>query len=107
MAPVQTTGADGARLSRRPGTNRSLPGTTTEVLSALGPAFRSEYRAERFPSIGRHVTVGNSSPISDGAAAVLINSAETAARLGPRPRARLRAFTVTRRASGGGAGGRS
>ncbi|MFE2037594.1 hypothetical protein ACFXBB_30965 [Streptomyces scopuliridis] len=77
------------------------------MLSALGPAFRSGYRAERFPSIGRHVTVGNLSPINDGTAAVLITGAATAARPGPRPRARLRAFTVTRRASGGGAGGRS
>src|SRR5690606_40408368 len=45
------------------------------------------------PENGR-VTAGNSSQISDGAAALLLMSAETASRLGLKLRARIRA-TVT------------
>jgi acetyl-CoA acyltransferase len=59
-------------------------GTTVEVLSGLKPAFRADGR----------LTAGNSSQISDGAAAVLIMSAERAARLGLRPRARFAAFAL-------------
>jgi acetyl-CoA acyltransferase len=51
--------------------------------------------AERFPEIGWHLTPGNSSPLTDGASAVLIMSAERAAALGLRPRARFHAFAVT------------
>ena len=40
------------------------------------------------------MTAGNSSQISDGAAAVLITSEEAAARLGLVPRARVRAFAL-------------
>ncbi|MGW2511576.1 thiolase family protein [Streptomyces scopuliridis] len=75
MAPVQTTGADRRAPVEATRDESIRPGTATEVLSALGPAFRSGCRAERFRSTGRHVTVGNSSPINDGAAAVLITSA--------------------------------
>ncbi|MFE4368310.1 thiolase family protein [Streptomyces sp. NPDC056835] len=94
VAPVKTTGVDGTPVEAT--RDESIrPGTTTEVLSALEPAFRGEHWAERFPSIGWHITAGNSSPINDGAAAVLITSDETAARLGLRPRARLHSFAVT------------
>jgi acetyl-CoA C-acetyltransferase len=40
------------------------------------------------------VTAGNSCPLNDGAAAVLVMSAERAERLGVRPRARIIASTV-------------
>jgi acetyl-CoA acetyltransferase family protein len=40
------------------------------------------------------VTAGNSSQISDGAAAVLVASEEAATRLGLTPRARVRAFAL-------------
>ncbi|HEX4221796.1 MAG TPA: steroid 3-ketoacyl-CoA thiolase, partial [Pseudonocardiaceae bacterium] len=40
------------------------------------------------------VTAGNSSPVNDGSAAVLIASEDTAKRLGLRPRARLHSFAV-------------
>ncbi|ALG11655.1 thiolase family protein [Kibdelosporangium phytohabitans] len=70
------------------------PSTTVDVLSGLKPAFHDDYWAERFPRIGWHVTAGNSSPINDGAAAVLITSSETAQRLGLEPRARLHSFAV-------------
>jgi len=59
--------------------------TTREKLSTLKTSFR--------PETGR-ITAGNSSQISDGAAALLVMSAETAKKLGLKPRARIRAFTT-------------
>jgi acetyl-CoA acyltransferase len=55
------------------------PGTDLETLSRLKPAFKPDGR----------VTAGNASQISDGAAAVLMMSAERAAELGLRARARI------------------
>ena len=60
------------------------PGTTMEVLGKLKPAFRPEGT----------VTAGNSCPLNDGAAAVLVMSAEKAKRLGLKPKARIIASTV-------------
>ncbi len=60
------------------------PDTTAERLAALKPAFQPD----------GVVTAGNSSQISDGAAAVLVTSEEAAARLGLVPRARVRAFAL-------------
>ncbi|MFJ2866562.1 thiolase family protein [Kitasatospora sp. NPDC087314] len=71
------------------------PSTTSEVLAGLRPSFADPAFAERFPQITWSVTAGNSSPINDGASAVLIASSETAARLGLRPLARLHSFAVT------------
>ncbi|MEV5323805.1 thiolase family protein [Nonomuraea sp. NPDC052634] len=71
------------------------PTTTPEILAGLKPAFADPGYAERFPQIDWSVTAGNSSPINDGAAAVLITTSETAARLGLRPLARLHSFAVT------------
>jgi acetyl-CoA acetyltransferase family protein len=70
------------------------PSTTVDVLSGLKPAFYNEAYAQRFPQIDWRVTAGNSSPVNDGAAAVLITSSAKAAELGLRPRARLHTFTV-------------
>ncbi|MFC5099687.1 thiolase family protein [Kibdelosporangium philippinense] len=70
------------------------PSTTADILAGLKPAFYNDYWTTRFPQIGWHVTAGNSSPINDGAAAVLITSSETAQRLGLKPRARLHSFAV-------------
>jgi acetyl-CoA acyltransferase len=53
--------------------------TSLEALGALAPAFREDGR----------VTAGNSSQISDGAAALLLTSREAAERLGLTPRARI------------------
>lgn len=58
--------------------------TTLEKLAALQPAFDPE----------GVITAGNSSQISDGAAALLLMSADRAASLGLRPRARIVAQTV-------------
>jgi acetyl-CoA acyltransferase len=60
------------------------PGTTTETLAALKPAFKADGK----------VTAGNSSQITDGAAAVLIMSEEKANQLGLRPRARFVDFAL-------------
>jgi acetyl-CoA acyltransferase len=61
------------------------PTSTVEVLGTLKPAFKPD---------GGKVTAGNSSQITDGAAAVLIMSEEKANALGLRPRARLHSFAV-------------
>ena len=71
------------------------PGTTQESLRRLTSAFRTDDVAERFPELGWQITAGNSSPLTDGASAVLIMSAARAAELGLRPRARFHAFAVT------------
>ncbi|MGW1508474.1 thiolase family protein [Streptomyces sp. NPDC002394] len=71
------------------------PATTPEVLAGLRPSFEDPGFAERFPQIEWSVTAGNSSPINDGASAVLIMAAETARALGLRPLARLHSFAVT------------
>ncbi|MDX2850594.1 thiolase family protein [Streptomyces sp. PA03-3a] len=71
------------------------PTTTPEILAGLRPAFADPGYAERFPQIDWSVTAGNSSPVNDGASAVLITSSETAERLGLRPLARLHSFAVT------------
>jgi acetyl-CoA acyltransferase len=68
--------------------------TTPEGLAALKPAFYDEALAARFPEIGWRITPGNSSPLTDGASAVLIMSEEKAALLGLTPRARFTGFAV-------------
>jgi len=60
------------------------PDTTPEKLAQLRPVFRTDGT----------VTAGNSSGINDGAAAVLLASAETAEELGLRPMARVIASAV-------------
>lgn len=58
--------------------------TTMEALAKLRPVFH----------VQGSVTAGNSSQTSDGAAAVLVMSAEKAAELGVTPIAKFRSFTV-------------
>jgi acetyl-CoA acyltransferase len=70
------------------------PETTAEGLAGLRLAFHNEYWAERYPHLDWKVTAGNSSPVNDGSAAVLVTSEEAATRLGLKPRARLHAFAV-------------
>ena len=60
------------------------PSTTVEILGGLKPAFKED----------GVVTAGNSSQITDGAAAVLIMSETKARELGLRPRATFKAFSV-------------
>jgi acetyl-CoA C-acetyltransferase len=73
--------ADGTEVARDDGPRA---GTTVEVLSQLKPAFDPEGT----------VTAGNACPLNDGAAAVLVMSAERAAELGVAPRARIVASSV-------------
>jgi acetyl-CoA acyltransferase len=68
--------------------------TTVEGLATLRPAFQGDPAGERFPEINWSITPGNSSPLTDGAAAVLIMSERMAARLSLRPRARFHSFSV-------------
>jgi acetyl-CoA acetyltransferase family protein len=58
--------------------------TSLERLAQLKPAFKPD----------GVITAGNSSQISDGAAATLIMSEDTAGRLGLRPRARFHSFAL-------------
>ncbi|WP_017597545.1 thiolase family protein [Nocardiopsis lucentensis] len=69
-------------------------GGTPETLAALPPAYRDDATAARFPQITWDVTAGNASPLSDGSAAVLIMSADTATALGLTPLARLHSFAL-------------
>jgi acetyl-CoA acyltransferase len=61
------------------------PDSTLETLAALQPAF--------MPGMGT-VTAGNSSPLNDGAAALLIMSEESAKSLGLTPLVKVRATAV-------------
>jgi acetyl-CoA acetyltransferase family protein len=70
------------------------PSTTVEGLAGLRCAFENAEMAARFPEISWSITAGNSSQITDGAAALLIMSSERAAALGLRARARFHAFAV-------------
>ncbi|MBC2589885.1 MULTISPECIES: thiolase family protein [Rhodococcus] len=69
-------------------------GTTAGRLAGLPAAFDTDTWRERFPDLDWKVTAGNSSQISDGAAALLIMSEEKAAALGLRPRAAIVASAV-------------
>lgn len=80
---VPVAGADGAEVRDDEG----IRATTVDTLSKLKPVFRSE-------ADGGRVTAGNSSQITDGAAAVLIMSEERAKQLGLTPRARFVDFAL-------------
>jgi acetyl-CoA C-acetyltransferase len=60
-------------------------GTTAEKLGALKPAFAK----------GGSVTAGNASGINDGAAAVVVSTAERASALGRKPLARILSYCTT------------
>ncbi len=80
------------------------PEATAESLGGLNPAFVipgeqggfNSVILQKYPEVESivHVhTAGNSSGIVDGAAAVLVGSAEAGQRMGLKPRARIRAFS--------------
>jgi acetyl-CoA acyltransferase len=68
--------------------------TTPEGLSKLSPSFEQDKYAARFPQIDWMITPGNSSPLTDGASAMLIMEEELASKLGLRARARFHTFVV-------------
>ena len=78
---VPVTLADGTQVDSDDGPR---PGTTVDVLAQLKPAFDPEGT----------VTAGNACPLNDGAAAVLVMSAERAHSVGAQPRARIVASSV-------------
>jgi len=82
IVPVEVKTEDGAQTVGRDEGIR--PTTTMEALANLKPAFKED----------GVITAGNSSQISDGAAAVLIMSEEKANQLGLRPMARFVAFAL-------------
>ncbi|MDQ7794667.1 MAG: thiolase family protein [bacterium] len=83
IMPVTVTTADGSTvtLDRDEGPR---PDTSVDKMAGLKPAFK----------VDGVITAGNSSQISDGAAAVMLASRERAAELGLRPRARVVARAV-------------
>jgi acetyl-CoA acyltransferase len=85
IVPVEVKDSEGKPTGEQLTTDEGIrPGTTVEVLAGLKPAFKPDGK----------VTAGNSSQITDGAAAVLIMSEEKANALGLRPRARFHAFAL-------------
>jgi acetyl-CoA acyltransferase len=83
IVPIQVQNEDGSTglFEQEEGVRSD---TSIEKLASLKPAFRPDGR----------ITAGNSSQISDGAAAVLIMERATAERLGFKPRARFISFAL-------------
>jgi acetyl-CoA C-acetyltransferase/acetyl-CoA acyltransferase len=89
IVPIVT----GAGVIDRDETIRSA--TTAGSLAELKPVFANPKLQEKYPELGQWcITAGNSSQMTDGAAAVLLVSEKAAARLGLKPRARFVAFDV-------------
>ncbi|HZC53089.1 MAG TPA: thiolase family protein, partial [Mycobacterium sp.] len=82
IVPVFTDGEEGTVIVADEGVRR---GTTVEKLAALKPAFVDD----------GVIHAGNSSQISDGAAALLVTTSEMAVSLGLSPLVRYRAGAVT------------
>ncbi len=83
ITPVQATQVDGSQVTVD--TDQGpREGTTVEKLATLKTVFKKDGA----------VTAGNSSPLTDGAAAVVIMSAEKAKALGIKPLARIHAMAV-------------
>jgi acetyl-CoA acyltransferase len=82
IAPLQVTTEEGSEeFARDEGFRRD---SSLETLANLKPAFKPD----------GVITAGNSSQISDGAAAVLVMSEEKASQLGLTPKARFHAFAL-------------
>jgi acetyl-CoA acetyltransferase family protein len=93
IAPVEVPTSDGGvrRVERDEGPRLD---TSLEKLAALKPAFEDQAIAARFPEIRWGVTAGNSSQVTDGAAAALIAEESVAERLGLKPRAAITHFAL-------------
>jgi acetyl-CoA acyltransferase len=89
IVPVQRP--DGTKVTRD---ETIRPDTTAERLAGLRTAFDSDEFRARYPHLAWSVTAGNSSQITDGAAALLLMEEGLASRLGLRPRARVVASAV-------------
>jgi len=86
IVPVRAVRYENGQRASRDFTVDELPrpDTTLEGLAKLPPAFAQ----------GGSVTAGNSSPISDGAAAAIVTTREKAAALGVRPLGVFRSFVA-------------
>ena len=93
IVPISVPQANGAArlVEHDEGLRRD---TTIERLRSLKPAFEDAQMAARFPQIRWSVTAGNSSQLTDGAAAALIAEESVAARLGLRLRAAVTHFAL-------------
>jgi acetyl-CoA acetyltransferase family protein len=78
IVPVEVKGEDGQTV-RMEADETPRPDTSLEKMAQLQPSFQPD----------GVITAGNSSQISDGAAAVLVSSRKKAKELGIRPRARI------------------
>lgn len=83
MIPVEVTLPDGKKATLDRDEN-VRPDAVLDKLAGLKPAFKE----------GGTVTAGNSSPLTDGAAVVVLMSAEKAKALGLKPLAKIRAMAV-------------
>ncbi len=83
IVPVEATSEDGSTMAiiRDEGIRED---TSLDRLASLQPAFQADGK----------VTAGNSSQISDGAAALLVMGEDTAERLGMTPRARVHTMSM-------------
>jgi acetyl-CoA acyltransferase len=83
IVPIEITGPDGGKETVS--TDEGIRGDTTiEKLGALQLAFKTD----------GVITAGNSSQITDGAAAILVMEKQRARELGLRPRARFHSFAL-------------
>jgi acetyl-CoA C-acetyltransferase len=83
MVPVNIAQKNGEAL-RIDRDEYPRPGTTAEKLAGLKPAFKKD----------GSVTAGNASGINDGAAALVVTTAEKAQRIGATPLARILAYAT-------------
>lgn len=83
LIPVEVALPDGKKVVASMDEN-VRPDASFEKLSTLKPAFKE----------GGSVTAGNSSPLTDGAAIVVLMSADKAKALGIKPLAKIRAMAV-------------
>lgn len=93
IVPVEVRRPDGSVI-RHSIDETIRPDTSMDSLASLQPAFASDCSGTDRPDVESRITAGNSSPLTDGASAALIMSAEKAAALGLRPRARFHSFAV-------------
>jgi len=92
IVPV-TVAADGG--TREHVADETIRATTTvEGLAGLQSSFATDAMRARFPEIDWRITPGNSSPLTDGASAVLIMEESVATSLGLTPRARFHTFAL-------------
>lgn len=90
--PIKVEGDDGKEVFEVDEGIRFEPDRAK--IGELAASFHSEDMEKRFPEIKWVVTAGNSSQVTDGAAALLITTPEKAEELGLTPRARFVSFAL-------------